>query len=263
MGVQAGITHTRKLHIRKIASSSVWHAGVSRQPKCTDEGILIHEASPYRDSCHLVWGSILWDSGLALAKFFVWCEENEVVGVPPLRSKSVLELGAGTGVVGLTLGKLGASVTVTDNEPEGLELLRVNADANSLGSALDIRELSWAIPSTYLRSRTFDIVVAADVLYSRRDGMFMRALAAHVRTGSGTIAFLASPPRTDSPLDGFFSMALEFGFLLERLEDSNGRPAGCVQGPAALAFEGCRFVPLRTLGSSARAAKEGDERVQI
>ncbi|CAE8710295.1 unnamed protein product, partial [Polarella glacialis] len=69
--------------------------------RITDEGVIIQQGSPYRDSMHLVWGSILWDAGLALAKYFAWHEQQQAGS---LRAQRVLELGAGTGVVGLTQG---------------------------------------------------------------------------------------------------------------------------------------------------------------
>ena len=46
-----------------------------------------------------------------------------------------LELGAGLGVVGILLAKLGATVTLSDNSPEVLTLLRRNAAENCVARA--------------------------------------------------------------------------------------------------------------------------------
>eukprot|EP00933_Yihiella_yeosuensis_P037599 TRINITY_DN31594_c0_g1_i2.p1 TRINITY_DN31594_c0_g1~~TRINITY_DN31594_c0_g1_i2.p1 ORF type:complete len:197 (-),score=32.98 TRINITY_DN31594_c0_g1_i2:514-1068(-) len=152
-------------------------------PSCsrsvTEEGIIIHQESPYRDSMHLVWGNILWDAGLALSKFFAW-QEQEKAG--RFASKRILELGAGTGVVGLTLGKLGACVTMTDCEPEVMSLLRKNAAANGISSSSSFAEVDWSDTRTFMKpSLPFEFVVAADVLYAKKDRWFMRTLKAHMQ----------------------------------------------------------------------------------
>jgi len=236
----------------------------SPAPKRTDEGTLISEGSPYGGSTHLVWGSVLWDAGLALAKFFAWNEALDNGGpASSVRGKAVLELGAGTGVVGLTLRRLGAGrVTLTDCEPEVLELLQRNARTNRLDSEdVDVRELNWADPATFLPASAFDLVVAADVLYSRKDRWFVRALDAHMGKHSGATAFVACPPRTDSPLAGFFEMLLGRGLHIERLEDAEGQPVGSARGPA-IAYAGSRFEALPE-GRCAAAAADGPHRLQI
>lgn len=54
-------------------------------------------------------GGRLWDAGICLLRFFAAAPMETVSG------KRVLELGAGTGVVGLGAAQLGAShVTITD-----------------------------------------------------------------------------------------------------------------------------------------------------
>merc|ERR1712232_217985 len=151
---------------------------------------------------HLVWGNIIWDSGLALSKFFAWREMQRKGWA---HSTRVFELGAGTGIVGLTLGKMGATVTMTDNEPEVLELLRQNATANCVTNA-KVHELNWSDRQTFLKpSIPFNMIVAADVLYSKKDRWFVPALEAHMALNRSTITYLACPPREDSPLSGFFA----------------------------------------------------------
>merc|ERR1712194_349907 len=89
--------------------------------KVTEEGVIVQQASPYASGEHPVYGNILWDSGTALSKFFAWSGSAETSGfvcldVPGvcLKSKDVLDLGTGTGIVALTAAKLGARVTATD-----------------------------------------------------------------------------------------------------------------------------------------------------
>uniref|UniRef100_A0A8B9UBN5 Valosin containing protein lysine methyltransferase n=2 Tax=Anas TaxID=8835 RepID=A0A8B9UBN5_9AVES len=67
-------------------------------------------------------GCVVWDAALVLAKFLE-------TGACPLARRAVLELGAGTGAVGIMAATLGANVTVTDLE-ELQELLLVNIENN-------------------------------------------------------------------------------------------------------------------------------------
>ena len=91
-----------------------------------------------------------------------------------------------------------------------------------------VLELQWGDRRTYLTKRRFDLIVAADVLYGGRDGWLARALSAHM--SQDTTAYVAIPPRRDSPLAGFFSTLTEQGFQFERLEDEVDEPLGLTKG---------------------------------
>mmetsp|Transcript_52249 Transcript_52249/g.140624 ORF Transcript_52249/g.140624 Transcript_52249/m.140624 type:complete len:416 (-) Transcript_52249:440-1687(-) len=210
----------------------------------TDEGILIHQAHPHIDG-RALYGHVLWYSGEALAKYLVWrhsgpASRDSCIG------KVVLELGAGTGVVGLTLGRLGAAVTVTDAEPQVVALLKRKIAANDLEANVKARALSFGDASTYLEPRaSLDLVVAADVLYEAGQGSVLaRVLDAHVPIGSGTEVLLAYEHRPEAPLD-FFAAAHELGFTLERLEDPQGNATAAARGhPGSATYRACCFVEL-------------------
>ncbi|KAJ7428774.1 protein-lysine methyltransferase METTL21D-like protein [Willisornis vidua] len=84
-------------------------------------------------------GSVVWDAALVLAKFLE-------TGACPLARRHVLELGAGTGAVGIMAATLGANVTVTDLE-ELQELLRVNIENNKhlVTGSLRAKVLKWFV----------------------------------------------------------------------------------------------------------------------
>jgi predicted nicotinamide N-methyase len=76
----------------------------------------------------------IWESSIILASHL--SEQNLD------RSGTVLELGAGMGVVGLFLAALGHPVTLTDHNDDALALLERNAVGNNLASAR-IEKLDW------------------------------------------------------------------------------------------------------------------------
>lgn len=101
-------------------------------------------------------GGMVWEAASVLAEW--------------LRSKCgeqrVLELGSGTGVLGLCLATLGAKhVTLTDRF-DVLPLLQASVDANrNLVSSVSVCELAWgeALPKDL---PVFDMLVASEVIYN-------------------------------------------------------------------------------------------------
>jgi len=114
---------------------------------------LISEQEFARDEFLPYWAE-LWPSALALA---------DVVAGRDVAGLDVLELGCGLGLPSLVAGRDGARVLATDWADEALALLRANASCN--GVALETRRLDWREPGEL---GTFDLVLAADVLYERR-----------------------------------------------------------------------------------------------
>jgi predicted nicotinamide N-methyase len=114
---------------------------------------LISEEEFARDEFLPYWAE-LWPSALALA---------DVVAARDVRGLDVLELGCGLGLPSLVAARGGARVLATDWADDALRLLRANAARN--GVALETRRLDWREPGAL---GTFDLVLAADVLYERR-----------------------------------------------------------------------------------------------
>ncbi|HSH70694.1 MAG TPA: methyltransferase [Deferrisomatales bacterium] len=124
----------------------------------------------------------LWPASLALAEFLVRR------GLPP--GVETLELGCGTGLVGVVAARLGARVLFTDFEEDALAFARANHALN-LGRPGRTRLVDWRDPPADLAA---DLVLAADVLYERRFlDPFLDTLMQALRPG-GT-ALVAEPGR--------------------------------------------------------------------
>ncbi|KAF7980895.1 hypothetical protein HWV62_36077 [Athelia sp. TMB] len=96
-------------------------------------------------------GGIAWPAGQVLAKYLV------DLGPSVVQDKKILEVGSGTGLVGLVAAALGArQVWITDQLPL-LEIMRQNVTLNDLAS-----NMGEIIPERIL---PVDIVLAADCVY--------------------------------------------------------------------------------------------------
>jgi len=96
---------------------------------------------------------------LVLCKYF---ENTEEFPVGFFLHKKVIELGAGTGCVGLILSRLGGKVTITDQK-QMLPLIHHNAEINHLEHKVKIVEFNWG-ENTPLLDPPYDIVVLSDVI---------------------------------------------------------------------------------------------------
>jgi predicted nicotinamide N-methyase len=125
--------------------------------------------------------SVLWRSGVALAR------ELEAA---PLGGLRVVELGCGIAVPSIAAARAGADVLATDSDPEALELVAQNAQAN--GVQVETAVVDWAQPDELVSRAPFDLVLAADVLYERAAVAQLLSLLPRLAPE----AWLADPGRT-------------------------------------------------------------------
>ena len=128
----------------------------------------------------------LWPSGVALAR---------AVAGRALKGARVLELGCGLGLPSIAAALAGGRVLATDWSPVAIDMLRDNAARN--GASLELEVVSWTAPEALLERAPFDLVLAADVLYERRN---VEPLAELLPRLGGEI-LVADPGRP--PLEGF------------------------------------------------------------
>jgi predicted nicotinamide N-methyase len=138
-----------------------------------EDGFALDEALPY-------WAE-LWPSGLELARR---------LSGRALHGARVVELGCGLGLPSLVAAACGARVLATDWSSAALELLERNAAANGL--RLRTLRVDWAAPEELLELAPFDLVLAADVCYERRNVALLLELMPQL----GPEAWLADPGRS-------------------------------------------------------------------
>ena len=165
------------------------------------EALLDEQAFEHEE--YLPYWAELWPSGVALARR---------VSGRALRGARVLELGCGLGLPSLAAARGGGRVLATDWAPDAIELLEANAARN--GARLETRVAAWDRDAGELAARgPWDLVLAADVLYERRNLPLLLDLLPRL----GGEIWLADPGR---PLAPEFLEAARSAFAVDSAPDA-------------------------------------------
>lgn len=154
----------------------------------TDTDLLLDHVSGDAEQNLPYWAEI-WPSGIALAA---------AIDQQPgrVRNLNILELGCGMGITAAVAVRHGAQLTITDYAPEALALTRLTSLRHAGLEPERARRLNWRRDdlTDILEHGPFDVVLAADVLYERRDiEPLLRAIEMLVKP-SGAL-WLAEPGR--------------------------------------------------------------------
>ncbi|HEY1274922.1 MAG TPA: 50S ribosomal protein L11 methyltransferase [Thermoleophilaceae bacterium] len=139
------------------------------------EELLIEEAFE-REELLPYWAH-LWRSAVALA---------EDLAPRRLGGMRVLELGCGLGLPSIVAARVGARVTATDWSSPALRATAANAERN--GVALETLRCAWEEPDEIVARAPWDLVLAADVLYDRRNVGLLQDLLPRLRPREVLIA---------------------------------------------------------------------------
>jgi predicted nicotinamide N-methyase len=150
------------------------------------EALLDEEAFEHEE--FLPYWAELWPSGLALAR---------AVGARALGARRVVELGCGLGLPSIAAALQGARVLATDWSADAVAMAAANAERN--GARIETLVCSWAEPAPIAARGPWDLVLASDVLYERRDVDLLLA-ALPPLLGHGGEAWIADPGRVPAGL---------------------------------------------------------------
>ena len=128
-----------------------------------------------------------WAGGLALAHHFV-AHPAVVAG------KRVLDLGAGSGLVGIVAAKAGATVGAAEIDPHARAAIALNASANGVAIAIVDIDIGGPPPDG------FDLIAAGDVFYNAEVGRFMLPFLERC-VAAGMDALVGDPDRRDLPVE--------------------------------------------------------------
>ncbi|KAJ3272505.1 Methyltransferase-like protein 21D [Terramyces sp. JEL0728] len=97
-------------------------------------------------------GNVVWDGGYILADYII--KNFNLAG------KRVVELGSGTGLVGLAVGS--ASTVLLTDVPQQIPLLETNIKLNGKMEHIEAKELLWG---TETNLGKFDYIIGSEILY--------------------------------------------------------------------------------------------------
>lgn len=152
------------------------------------------------------WWAFAWAGGQALARY--------ILDTPAVAAgRSVLDLGAGSGLGAIAAVKAGAaSVLAADTDAFALEAMALNADANSVALDTTSADLLAASP------RSFGLVVVGDLFYERPLAERALTFIAAARD-LGANVLVGDPQRSYFPKERFHRIA-EYSVPVTRdLED--------------------------------------------
>jgi predicted nicotinamide N-methyase len=131
----------------------------------------------------LPYGIVLWPSSIALA--------HELAS-RSLQGKSVLEIGAGTGLPGVVAATRGGRVVQTDVQEVALAVAKMNAERNRV--AIEQRVGDW---TAWTDDTRYDLVIGSDILYGTTMHEHLRAIFERNVAPNGRI-LVADPFRKQS-----------------------------------------------------------------
>jgi predicted nicotinamide N-methyase len=189
----------------------------------SDEGFEKEEFLPY-------WAE-LWASAVALA---------HDVSIRSLRGKRTLELGCGLGLPSIAAARAGGRVLATDWSEDAVVATRTNAERN--GARLDAMRCAWGDPERIVERAPWDLVLASDVLYERRNSELLLGLLPRLVNEHGLI-LLADPGRAAA--EHFIEQAPKRGWIVRSRRSPRAKrvwihrlrrapyPPGPARGPSA------------------------------
>lgn len=147
-----------------------------------DAEALIDEEA-FAEGEFLPYWAELWSSAIALA---------HDVSLRSLRGKRTLELGCGLGLPSIAAARAGGRVLATDWSPDAVLATAANAQRNDV--TLETLVCSWSAPAAIVERAPWQLVLASDVLYERRNGELLLDLLPRLVDERGLI-LIADPQR--------------------------------------------------------------------
>ena len=125
----------------------------------------------------------LWASSVALA---------HDVALRSLRGKRTLELGCGLGLPSIAAARAGGRVLATDWSSDAVMAAAANAERND--AQIETLRCAWGSPEAIVERAPWDLVLASDVLYERRNTALLLGLLPRLVDQRGLV-LIADPGR--------------------------------------------------------------------
>lgn len=141
---------------------------------------------------------------------------------------SVLELGAGQGLAGMSASFMGASEVVLTDLDANLPGLISNVELNSAQEHVRVQSLDWMKPvPVSLAGRCFDVILGADIVWVEwLVEPLVKTLHSLASTACNKLVeiFLAHQTRSERIDTLLFDLLRRYGFEWDRISDSEQHP---------------------------------------
>lgn len=159
-------------------------------------------------------GLCTWEASIALANWFLQSNNQDLI-----EGKTILEIGAGTGLCGLSLVKFGnpAKVILTDGSHSVMKNLKLNIAINFENREnIEEKLLPWE-NIQIIQIESVDLIIAADVVYdiSVFDDLTNTISAIFKASAKKCELFLASTIRNELTYEKFKKYLQNYGFIIE------------------------------------------------
>ena len=172
-------------------------------------------------------GSSAWEGAKVLSQFIS-------TNSPQLRAAgpSVIELGAGLGLAGLSCAKMGwPRVRLTDRRPSFFgapsnvlfKLMSLNADLNGLSESVEISKLEWGEHKQIEQLLAdneggYDLILGADLLYNVESfPVLLQTIGSLQKNDGSSTVLLSQAFQQERFVSSFRSIASEHGYHLEQI----------------------------------------------
>ncbi|XP_078388905.1 EEF1A lysine methyltransferase 3-like, partial [Cetorhinus maximus] len=159
---------------------------------------------------------LIWLQGLALCRYF----DKEQI---QFYGKKVIELGSGTGIVGILATLLGGSVTLTD-QPTVLRQIEINVTRNipsAIAHRAKVAALSWGKDHEQFPT-DYDIILGGDIVYLPLEFDALIKTLLHL-SNQNTIIYISSKMRRRMGAKDFHQRLLPQHFNSEVIHTVAGK----------------------------------------
>lgn len=162
----------------------------------------------------------VWDAALVLAYFYLSDKSKKV---HDFENKTIIELGAGTGILGIIAASLNAKKVIQTDKEECIKLIQINQKLNKeklgLKATLEAHTLDWTNEEDYNKFSTesIDYIIGSDLVWnpSLREPLF-KCLSYLLNSQTSTEAILSFQIR-DKEIMKFFELFIKDKYIIEKL----------------------------------------------
>lgn len=173
-----------------------------------------------KQNCDFGYAGEVWDGALVLAYFFLSEKSKQVIN---FENKTIIELGAGTGILGIIAAGLNAKKVIQTDKEDCTKLIQINQELNKeklgLKTTLETHTLNWIKEEDYAKfdKESFDYIIGSDLVWNPvlREPLF-KCVCHLLESQTSTEAIFGFQIR-DKELMKFFALFPKDKYTIEKL----------------------------------------------